>query len=162
MEIQEITQTMFEHYGVEHYAQSPEFHKTCHKHYTNPKYPNMEFATTWEFKVYDFLTENGIQFEYQPAISFQYEYSNKKHTYHPDFKIGNRIVEVKGDHFFRINELTGKEEMYCPYRYPEWSDEEYEWKCGKEEAKHQCMLANDVVILRKKEIDNLTVDMFSP
>jgi len=117
--IEKITQTMLERYGVEHYAQSSEFHKTCHKHYTNPKYPDMEFATSWEFKVYDFLTKNGIQFEYQPTISFPYEYFNKKHTYHPDFKVGNRIIEVKGDHFFRFNELTDKEEMYCPYRYPE-------------------------------------------
>lgn len=153
---------MLNHYGVEHYAQSPEFHKKCHKPYTNPKYPNMSWATSWEFKVYDFLTEHNIPFEYQPSISFPYEYKGTKHTYHPDFLVNGRIYEVKGDQFFRINESTGQEEMYCPYRYSDWSDKEYEWTCGKEEAKHQCMLAHDVVILRKNEIDNLTVEMFSP
>ena len=66
-----------------------------------------------------------------------------------------RIYEVKGDHFFRINETTGKEEMYCPYRYPEWSDEYYAWRCGLEEAKHQCMISNDVIILRKNEMNHL-------
>ena len=86
--------------------------------------------------VYDFLTEHNIPFEYQPTISFPYEYKGTHHTYHPDFRIGNKIIEVKGDHFFRINESTGQEEMYCPYRYPEWSDEYYEWKCGLYEAKH--------------------------
>lgn len=157
---EKIVKTMITHHGVEHYAQSPEFHKKCHKPYTNPKYPNMSWATSWEFKVYDFLTEHDIPFEYQPSISLPYEYKETHHTYHPDFLVNGRIYEVKGDHFFRINEETGKEEMYCPYRYSDWSDEEYEWKCGKEEAKHQCMIANDVVILRKKEIDSLTVDMF--
>jgi hypothetical protein len=47
--------------------------------------------------------------------------------------------------------------MYCPYRYPEWTDEYYEWKCGLYEAKHQCMLENGVVILRRLEIQSLHV-----
>ena len=111
----------------------------------------MTFATSWEFKVYDFLTENNIPFEYQ-VEPIQYEYDGETHHYIPDFKVGGRIYEVKGDHFFRINKDTGKEEMYCPYRSPEWSDEYYEWKCGLYEAKHQCMLNNGVVILRHEQV----------
>ena len=45
--------------------------------------------------------------------------------------------------------------MINPYREPEWSDERYEWECGKFEAKHQCMLAKGVVILRKRDMDDL-------
>jgi hypothetical protein len=30
-------------------------------------------------------------------------------------------------------------------------DSEYDWICGKYEAKHQCMLDNGVVILRSRE-----------
>jgi hypothetical protein len=97
----------------------------------------MTFDRSWEFKVYDFLTEHNIPFEYHPSISIPYEYDGKQHTYHPDFRVGDRIVEVKGDHFFRINKSTGQEEMYCPWRRPEWSDEYYEWTCGLYEAKHQ-------------------------
>ena len=44
-----------------------------------------------------FLIENNIGFEYQPSISFEYEYDGKVHTYHPDFKVGDKIFEVKGD-----------------------------------------------------------------
>ena len=110
----------------------------------------MTFDRSWEFKVYDFLTEHNIPFEYHPSISIPYEYRGTQHTYHPDFKVGNRIVEVKGDNFFRVNKLTGQEEMYNPYRYPEWTDEKYDWICGLYEAKHQCMLLNNVIILRKK------------
>ena len=95
----------------------------------------MTFDSSWEFKVYDFLTEYNIKFEYH-ANSIPYEYDGGIHYYHPDFRIGDKIVEVKGDNFFRINEETGKEEMYLTWRKPWWSDEEYEWYCKKEEAKH--------------------------
>jgi hypothetical protein len=49
---------------------------------------------------------------------------------------------VKGDHFF---DKDGK--MRCPYRNKVWTDEEYADKCALYEAKHQCMLANNVQIL---------------
>ena len=153
--INKIENTILEHHGVKHYAQLPEFHKKVHKPYVNPKYPDMTFGSSWEFLVYDFLTEHNIQFEYQPTISIPYEYEGTHHTYHPDFRIGNIIVEVKGDNFFRINESTGKEEMFCPYRDEDWSDEKYDWMCGLYEAKHQCMIANNVIILRKKDMDDL-------
>ena len=142
------------------YCQTDEFAKKCHKRYTNPKYPDMTFATSWEFKVYDFLTENHIEFEYQPNISIPYYCEGTRHYYHPDFLVGDRIVEVKGDHFFRINEETGEEEMYLTWQ-GNLSDEEYELKCELYEAKHQCMLSNNVIILRGKDIDNLSVEMFS-
>jgi hypothetical protein len=88
---------MMERYGVEWFPQSSEYHKKSMKPYTSPKYPGVSFANSWEFKVYDFLTENNILFEYQPNISIPYEYDGTHHTYHPDFKVGDRIVEVKGD-----------------------------------------------------------------
>lgn len=119
----------------------------------------MTFATSWEFRVYDFLTEHNIPFKYQPDISIPYECEGTHHTYHPDFLVGDRIVEVKGDNFFRINEETGKEEMYLTWK-GDLSDEEYEWRCKVMEAKHQCMLANSVIIIRQSQIKNLSVEMF--
>ena len=50
--------------------------------------------------------------------------------------------------------------MYKPYKAVGQSLEEYNWACDKEEAKHQCMLANNVIILRGKDIDNLSIEMF--
>lgn len=151
--------TCNDRYNTDHYFRTSEFQKKCHKRYTNPKYPDMSWATSWEFKVYDFLTENNIQFEYQPAVSIPYYCEGTYHTYHPDFLVGDRIVEVKGDNFFRINETTGKEEMYLTWQ-GDLSDKEYEWKCKVMEAKHQCMIANNVIILRKNEIAHLE-DIFS-
>ena len=153
-------ETCFNTYGVEYYSQSEEYHKKAHKPYVNPKYPDMTFGSSWEFKVYDFLMENHIDFEYQPAISLPYEYNGTHHTYHPDFLINGKVYEVKGDNFFKINESTGQEEMFCPYRYKDWPDEKYDWMCGLYEAKHQCMLANDVVILRSTDIKNIFLSTF--
>ena len=82
------------------------------------------------------------------------------HYYHPDFLVNDRIYEVKGDNFFRTNEATGKEEMYLTWQ-GNLSNEEYEWRCGLLKAKHQCMLTNDVVILRHSQVKNLTVDIFT-
>ena len=155
-----IKETCKKTYGVEYYAQSPEFHKKSHKRYYNPKYPDMTFGSSWEFIVYDFLSENHIDFEYQPSISMPYEYKDTKHTYHPDFLINGKVYEVKGNQFFRINESTGDEVMFCPYRDEDWTDEKYDWMCGLYEAKHQCMIANNVIILREHDIQNISVDMF--
>ena len=63
-------------------------------------------------------------------------------------------------HLITTNKETGKEEMYLTWRDPKLSDEEYEWKCAKEEAKHQCMIANNVIILRQTDIDHLAVESF--
>lgn len=154
-----IKQTIQKLYGVDHYSQTHEFQQKTHRRYTNPKYPDITFATSWEFKVYDFLTEHNIPFEYQ-VEPIPYEYDGVIHYYFPDFRVNGRIYEVKGDNFFRINEQTGQEEMYLTWRGG-LSDEEYEWRCGREEAKHQCMIANNVFILRHDHIKNLSIHMFT-
>jgi hypothetical protein len=153
-------ETCQQKWGVRWFQQSKEYYNNRKWRYTNPKYPDMTFWNSWEFKVYDFLVEHNIQFEYQPSIAIPYYCEGTRHYYHPDFKVGDRIVEVKGDNFFRINEETGKEEMYLTWQ-GKLSDEEYEWKCKVMEAKHQCMLTNNVVILRGKDIENLNIEMFN-
>ena len=152
--------TCIERYGVDHYSKTRDYQLKLHKRYVNSKYPDISFSSKWEFLVYDFLIEHSILFEYQ-IEPIPYEYDGETHYYFPDFKVNGRLYEVKGDQFFRINESTGEEEMFCPYRYPECTDEHYEWKCGQYEAKHQCMIANNVIILRKKDIDNLSLETFN-
>ena len=60
--------------------------------------------------------------------------------YCPDFKIGDLYFEMKGDHFFK--DKNPLREMICPYDRS--LDEFYE-------AKHQCMLKNDIVIVTTSE-----------
>ena len=115
----------------------------------------MTFDSNWEVLVYEFCKDNNIDVEYSPSITYEYEYDGITWTYHPDFLVNGKLYEVKGDQFFRINESTNQEEMFCPYRNPDWSDEHYNWMCGKYEAKHQCMLKNNIVILRNSDIQNI-------
>lgn len=121
----------------------------------------LQMDSSWEIDLFVFCKlKNGLDVDYQPSLIIPYEYDGDIHSYHPDFIINGRIVEVKGDNFFRINESTSKEEMFCPWRKPNWSDDYYKWRCGREEAKHQCMLDNGIKILRNNDIKNLSIDMF--
>lgn len=153
------------HYGVDNPSQldwviRKILSNTKHRKYKNQKYPNVEFDSSWEFIVYDFLMENEIKFKYH-VEPISYIFDGTQFLYYPDFQLDNgRLVEVKGDQFFRINESTGKEEMFCPYGRKKLGEEKWNWLCGKFEAKHQCMLKNNVVILRDDNIKNLTIELF--
>lgn len=142
------------HWGVDNFSKSPLFSAFHRKRIFHD---GLYFDSNWEVKVYDYLKENHIPFEYSPKISLPYEYDGRTFTYHPDFLVDGIIYEVKGDQFFRINESTGQEEMFNPYRKQEWSDEQYAWVCGKFNAKFQCMIKNNVRILRDADIKNLDV-----
>lgn len=50
--------------------------------------------------------------------------------------------------------------MFCPYRESDWTNEKYDWMCGLYEAKHQCMIDNNVTILRENTVKNMNRDMF--
>ena len=134
--------TCLERYGVPNFMQSPESTKY---HRKRIEYDGSTFDSTWEVKIYQYCKENDISCEYQPNIIFEYEYEGKKHYYHPDFLINGKIYEVKGDQFFDEN---GK--MINPY------DKESDLF----EAKHQCMLQNNVIILRGEDIKNLNINIF--
>ena len=149
---EKIKQTNLKKYGVENYAQTNEyiykFKKTCLEKYgvesfsqTNEfakyhrkqiEYNGLTFDSSWEIIVYQYCKENNIPCEYQPDITFEYEYDGKKHYYHPDFLINGKLYEVKGGQFFDGNKMINP--------YDRTQD-------GLYEAKHQCMIKNDVIIL---------------
>lgn len=147
--------TMNIRHGVDWFPQSYEYHKLKRHKFTSPIYPGMSFDSNWELFVYDYCSKNNINVEYQPNITLEYQYDDKIWTYHPDFKINGKVYEVKGDQFFRINETSGEEEMYCPYRNDDWSDEHYDWICGKYNAKYKCILSNGIHVIRKNDLSNL-------
>ena len=157
--VKKMQRTLIDRYGVLNYSQTNEYAKKVHKKYHNDKYPDMTFGSSWEFKVYDFLKEHEIDFEYQPNISFEYEYDGGTYTYHPDFMVNDKVYEVKGDHFFRINE-SGAEEMFLPYGRKKLGEEKWKWMCEKFEAKHQCMIKNNVRILLYSDIKQMNEELF--
>ena len=132
-----------EKYGIDNPAKVPEIRKKIRRKYI---YDDIQFDSAPELVFCIWLKDHNIPFEYQPNESFSYEFNGKQHLYFPDFKVNGQFIEIKGDHFF---DSSGK--MICPYRHKNMTDKEYEDICAQFEAKHQCMLANDVVILCYKD-----------
>ena len=91
--------------------------------------------------IYKTCKENNLYVEYHPNITFEYfGADNKKHYYHPDFKIQDKLYEVKGEHFFDGDKMINP--------YDRGLDNLFE-------AKHQCMKNNGVVILRDVSYNTL-------
>ena len=134
-------ETSMEHYGVKYYMQSEEY-KSIPRKPSRYSYDGQKFDSSWELAFYYFLKKKGVEFEFQPVdAKIDYMYNGEKHTYYPDFRVGNQIIEIKGNQFFDEN---GK--MINPFDRSQ--DELFE-------AKHQCMLQNNVRILTEKELDKI-------
>lgn len=77
------------------------------------KYNDKIFDSSWELYLYRFLQLRGVEFEFHPNIPLEYfvPEENKTRKYFPDFKIGNRLVEIKGGQFFDKE----TDEPICPF-----------------------------------------------
>lgn len=138
----QIKKTIKEKYGVDNISQNEEIKKIKRKGLGKKYfYDNISFDSTWELALYFYLKYNNISFEYQPTDkTFTYKANGKKHNYFPDFKIGNQYIEIKGDHFFDKNN--------------NFIDPFSKTKESKliAEAKYDCMIQNNVIILREKDM----------
>ena len=122
--------------GVDWPMQDPNIRKKSASKYS---YDGKIFDSKAELCYYIWLKDNNISFEYQPNVKFEYEFEGKAHFYHLDFLIENQYVEIKGDHFFKEDGT-----MQNPYDHSQ---------DGLYEAKHQCMLKNNVKVLHKVDYD---------
>ena len=122
-----------ETFGVENSSQNPIVRR---KQATKYKYENINFDSKPEIAYYIWLTDHNIEFEYQPNVKFEYFYQNKIHYYIPDFIVNGEYQEIKGLHFFKNCDMN--ETMINPFDRTQ--DDKYE-------AKHQCMIKNNVKIL---------------
>lgn len=102
--------------------------KSQQKYLYNMKY----FDSSWELAYYIWLKNHNIDFKYQPNISFEYEYNNNKHIYHPDFLIDSEIYEIKGPQFFKDGKMINPYDSSLNDLF---------------EAKHQCMIKNNIKII---------------
>lgn len=105
---------------------------TKRKYFIRGKY----FNSLPEAAVYIYCVDNNISIKQEPTV-FTYEVNGKKHKYFPDFEIAGQLVEIKGDHFFRLDGT-----MCNPYNHKE--DERYE-------AKHLCGIQNNVKFWTSKD-----------
>lgn len=126
--------TWLEKYGVDHPMHDP---GVQFKHRTGSCiYNGLKFDSSWELAVFIWLKDHNIEFEFQPENPefWYFDEVGKKHRYFPDFKIKDKIVEIKGDNAFTSSGYPLKNG---------WLD----WSC-----KYKCMLENGVLIWKRKEI----------
>lgn len=135
--LKQIRKTCLERYGAECCWGNHDIRLKCRTRYL---YKNVNFDSSYELMLYIYLEDHNIDFEYQPDIYFEYYYNDKKIRYFPDFKIQDKIYELKGSHFFENGKLIN------PYNREE--DDLYE-------CKHQCMKRNDVIILKSEDMTPL-------
>lgn len=127
--------TCLERYGVRSYTQSEEYQKTAKKKYF---FENKYFDSSWELAFYIYLRDNNIDFIYKPSPINYFDSNGKSHKYFPDFKIGDRLIEIKGD--FLLDEEGRLKDL--PSGGP---------VCPKE--KQICMDEHNVIVLSRKEIN---------
>lgn len=130
---EKMQKTCLEKYGVLYPMQNYDIQLKSKKKYT---YNNIQFDSSWELALYIYCIDNNINFEYHPSMSFSYSYNGNEYSYFPDFKIENEFIELKGLQFFENKDVNGK--MINPYDRSQ--DDKFE-------AKHQCMLKNNVKII---------------
>lgn len=115
--------TMLEKYGRVIYSRTYVYNNIC-------------FDSSWELAYYIWLTDSGIEFEYQPKADFKYIGDDGiEHNYYPDFYCMGEYQEIKGNQFF--NE---KNEPYDTINKKYW------WE------KYDCALKNKVHILRWSDL----------
>ena len=92
----------------------------------------------------------GLNVTEHPCKNFTYSYNGKMHTYEPDFIINDKYYEVKGLQFFESKNPDCR--MINPFDRTQ--DELYE-------AKHQCMMQNQVKILTNINLFSLIKEFYN-
>ena len=96
---------------------------------------NIKFDSSLELAYYIWLKDHNIDFEYQPNMPIEYKVNNLIKYYYPDFLINNQFYEIKGNQFFNENN-----QLINPFNNT------------LDIEKYQCMIDNNVKILREKDI----------
>lgn len=96
--VEKSKQTCLNNNGVEWPMQSAEIRSKAALKY---KYDGFVFDSKQELCFYIWLRDNKKQFEVNETLTITYVYAGKVHTYIPDFIVEGKIIEIKGDHFFK-------------------------------------------------------------
>ena len=130
-----IEKTCLNTYGVRVPAQGHEVQKKAKGVYL---YDSLMFKSSWEVAFYIFNKDQNNEVEFNPKETFRYFDGKKNRTYHPDFRVNGKLYEVKGSQFIKENgEFQNPYDHTLDYIY---------------EAKRNCAVENNVVILSLKEI----------
>lgn len=137
-------------YGHRSVWGNPEIHKKCIDKtielYGSPnpgnkyEFEGLKFDSRPEVAYYIWLRDTNSDFSYKSGLCFEYVHEGKIYHYYPDFIVEGQVVEIKGDHFFENCDPSKK--MINPF---------LDVQDGCAEAKHQCMIANNVKIITSAE-----------
>lgn len=127
--------TLFKRYGVSNISQCYEIQRKKTSRY---EYKGIYIDSSWELAFFIYLEDHNMEFEYHPNIYYSYKYQNQNHKYFPDFKVGDEIIEIKGNQFLKAD---GSWKSYYKYGNDDLM-----------EAKHQCILKNNIKILYENDI----------
>lgn len=107
-------------------------------------YMNLPFDSVEELCVYIYCLYCGIPIirNFNVGFNFIDSRGNLRFTF-PDFIILGKCVEIKGSQFFDENGI-----MKCPYKNENWTSEEYKFRNSLYKDKQQCLLNNNVMLLR--------------
>ena len=144
--LEKIKQTNLKRYGVENSFQSEDvkkkikdslfknygmYHAPTKKYIYNSEY----FDSFPELCFYLYHITNNIEIKREP-VELKFTFNNKEYSYYPDFQVGEKLYEIKGNQF-----LTEEGKWQNPFDHT--LDELFE-------AKRQCAIKNNVIILYEK------------
>ena len=139
-------QTCLEKYGFEYSSQAPEIKEKTNKtfqerykaHHASSIYfyNNLKFDSFPELCFYLYYLKNNFDI-HREAIYFTFSFDGRSYNYFPDFKINEKLYELKGDHFLKEDGT--------------WQNPFNHLEDAFMEAKRQCALNNGVIILYSKD-----------
>lgn len=147
-------ETCLKHYGIENYSQTSEARsksryiwkwnfeenkKLWLQNCSTKKYTleEIHFDSKPELCFFLYCRDHNLDIKRNVEKSFSYTYQNKTYYYFPDFEIDGKYYEIKGNQF-----LTEDNKWQNPFDHAQ---------NDKYEAKHQCALQNNVIILYQKD-----------
>lgn len=148
--LEKIKQTNLNRYGVKNVFQAEEIKEkskeTLFKNYGMYHAPTKKYIYNSEyfdsfpelcFYLYHITNNtNNIEIKREP-IELKFTLNNKVYSYYPDFQVGDKLYEIKGNQF-----LTEEGKWQCPFDHT--LDELFE-------AKRQCAIKNNVLVLYAKD-----------
>lgn len=141
-------------YGVDNYQQTELARQQARENHkygimtSKYTYYGIKFGSKWELAIWIYAKDHSEFIIHEPMIFPFVDAKGSLHSYYPDFWYKGKLLEIKGDQFFRPDGT-----MYCPYRYDYQTDEEYEFICDIYERKHQCGLEHGVEFWKEKDVE---------
>ena len=114
-------------------------------------YYGVFFDSSWELAIWIYCIDHNIPIIRNP-ISFKYNGPDGEiHSYEPDFSIDGKLVEIKGDQYFKEDGTMHYPYMRLHHDSKELTYDEKKYMNDLYERKHQCGLSNGVEFWKESD-----------